>query len=300
MMPPQPASSVDTGLPLWDAWPTVMPERSPAQCRSDPARRPAQRGGAVPVHPLQRRLLELHRAAGNRAVGRMLESRASGKLPPQLAGDKQVPVTGFWSDLGGALAFAAGGAPPSTASGKPKAAKPAKLKKRTETRAKGGDCGEFSWVVQWELDRPSPAGGWVVQRVDVTRSVEDCAGNAVTTGGLNTAWYPLWEAWQINPGQKVSTYAELNNDREDDTYGSDEIPGTKGTMTVTGSAEFYEGLTLPASFTVTNAAPTWILPATNTAPTLTGGTGTIPHSLTATWDCCRKKGANKKTKVKTT
>jgi hypothetical protein len=71
-------------------------------------------------------------------------------------------------------------------------------------------------------------------------------------------------------------------------------------MTVTGSAEFYEGLTLPASFTVTNAAPTWILLATNTAPTLTGGTGTIPHSLTATWDCCKKKGTEKKTKAKTT
>ena len=70
-----------------------------------------------------------------------------------------------------------------------------------------------------------------------------------------------------------SGYAELNNDREDDTYGSSIIPDTKGTMTVTGAAEFYEGLTLPASFTVTNAAPTWILPATKTAPTLTGGTG---------------------------
>ena len=233
----------------------------------------------------------------------MLESRASGKLPPQLAADQQVPVTGFWSDVGTALAYAAGGASPSVASGKSKAAKPAKpakLIKRTEKRAKGGDCGQFSWVVQWKLDRPSPAGGWVVQKVDVARDVKDCTGNAVSTGGLDPAWYPLWEAWPINPGQKVATYAELNNDREDDTYGSSTIPDTKGTMTVTGAAEFYEGLTLPASFTVTNAAPTWILPATKTAPTLTGGTGTIPHSLTATWDCCRKKGKKKKTKVQTT
>ena len=230
----------------------------------------------------------------------MLESRASGKLPPQLADDEQVPVTGFWGDIVTALAYAGGGGAASAASGKTKAVKPAKLTKRTEKRAKGGDCGQFSWVVQWKLDRPSPAGGWVVQKVDVTRNVEDCAGNTVTTGGLDTSWYPLWEAWQINPGQKVTTYAELNNDREDDTYGSSTIAGTKGTMTVTGSAEFYEGLTLPGSFTVTNAAPTWILPATNAAPTLTGGTGAIPHSLTATWDCCRKKGKRTKTKVTTT
>jgi hypothetical protein len=262
-----------------------MIERSRAERGNEPsARRPA--GGAG--HPLQRRVLELQRAAGNRAVARML---AGGKLPPELLDEEGVRATGRW---------ATGSNAPRVVGRKAKAVKPSKLTKRTEKRARGGDCGEFSWVVQWKLDRPSPAGGWVVQKVDVTRDVKDCAGNAVTTGGLNTAWYPLWEAWPINPGQKVSTYAELNHDREDDTYASDEIPGTKGSMTVTGSAEFYEGLTLPPAFTVTNAEPTWILPATNTAPTLAGGTGAIAHSLTATWDCCRSKGKKKKTKVKTT
>jgi hypothetical protein len=259
--------------------------------RGEPPRpRPARAGG----HPLQRRLLELQRSAGNRAVGRMLQT---GKRPPNVGEDEQIPITGFWSDVGAAFSYVASGFAPGAASGK--ATKPAKLTKRTEKRAKGGDCGQFSWVVQWKLDRPSPAGGWVVQKVDVTRDVKDCSDNAVTTGGLQTSWYPLWEAWQINPGQKVTTYAELNNDREDDTYGSGSIADTKGSVTVTGSAEFYEGLALPSSFKVTNAAPTWILPATNTAPTLTGGTGAIDHNITATWDCCKKKGS-KKTKVTTT
>lgn len=268
-----------------------MLERSGPERDSVPPREASAPGAAPAAHPLQRRLLELQRSAGNRAVGRLL---ATGKLPPELADEEELPVTGSLRGFGVARAG------PRVAGRKAKAVKPAKLRKRNEKRAKGGDCGQFSWVVQWKLDRPSPAGGWVVQKVDVTRDVKDCSGNAVTTGGLQTSWYPLWEAWQINPGQKVTTYAELNNDREDDTYGSSSIPGTKGTITVTGAAEFYEGLTLPASFKVTNAAPTWILPATNTAPTLTGGTGAIAHSITATWDCCRDNGKHKKTKVKPT
>jgi hypothetical protein len=247
-------------------------------------------------------MLALQRTIGNRAVGRLLDERATGKLPPELREqDDQVPVTGLWSDIAGAFAFVSGAPAAAPAvSGKPK--KPAKLTKRTEKRAKAGDCGEFTWVVQWKLDRPSPAGGWVVQKVEVDRDVTDCDGNdspASVSGGLDPSWYPLWEAWQIRAGQKVTTYAQDNNDREDDTYGSDSQPDTKGSLKVTGTAEFYEGLSLPADFQVTNAAPTWILPATNTAPTLAGGTGAIAHDLTATWDCCGSNSKKKKTKIST-
>ena len=178
-----------------------------------------------------------------------------------------------------------------------KPAKPAKLTKRTEKRAEGGALASSAGRPV-ELTAPvRPAA----RSSECRRGphVKDCTGNAVSTGGLDPAWYPLWEAAD-QPGPEGHHLRGINNDREDDTYGSSTIPDTKGTMTVTGAAEFYEGLTPPASFTVTNAAPTWILPATKTAPTLMGGTGTIPHSLTATWDCCRKKGKKKKTKVQTT
>jgi Domain of unknown function (DUF4157) len=162
---------------------------------------------------------------------------------------------------------------------------------------KGGNCGEFSWTVQWILDNPSPSGGWVVQKVNVNRDVKDCKGNNVpVSSGLNPAWYPIWEAWQINKGQKVTTYAETG-DLDDDGYGSNsQGDGTKGKMEVIGKAEFYEGLTLPPSFKVTNKAPAWILPVTTTDPNLKGGSGGIGHNLTAAWDCC---GADKSTKLTT-
>ena len=124
----------------------------------------------------------------------------------------------------------------------------------------------------------------MVQRLDLTQDVKDCSGHPSHTSADPT-WFPFWEAWQINKGQKVTTYAEGGDD-EDDTFVLNESPSTKGTVTAKGSPQFYEGLVLPADFKVTNKAPTYILPTTKSAPTLAGGTGAISHDLTATWDCC--------------
>ena len=206
--------------------------------------------------------------------------KAGGKLVDQ-------PITGNGS--------AAGPTPPAPAGPTPAPATPPKLTKKAEP-ATVADCGSFRWVVQWELDKVTTKGGWVVQKVELSNAVKDCDGKPIDLekmNGLKPSWYPLWEAWQINAGQKVTTYAETG-DTKDDTYGSSYGATSKGSLTVKGTPEFYEGLSLPGDFKVTNKAPTWILPSTHTAPTLTGGTGAISHNLTATWDCC---GADKKTKV---
>jgi hypothetical protein len=174
-------------------------------------------------------------------------------------------------------------------------AAPPKLGKKTVKAAKGGDCGAFDWTVQWVLDKPSPSGGWVVQRVDGTRDVKDSAGRPADGSWDATGWCPYWEAWQINRGQRITTYAEKNDVDDDRYWVTTPARGTKGSVTITGSAEFYEGLALPSSFKVTNKPPAWILPYTKTAPLLAGGTGAIPHTLTATWDCCT--GSDHTTKV---
>jgi hypothetical protein len=65
----------------------------------------------------------------------------------------------------------------------------------------GSDCGGFDWTVQWQLDKKTTKGGWVVQKVELLFDVKDCANKAVDSekaGGLQASWYPLWEAWQIN------------------------------------------------------------------------------------------------------
>ena len=145
--------------------------------------------------------------------------------------------------------------------------------------------------MQWKLDKKSSLGGWVVQKVEMPHNVKDCSGVAQdpgALGGFDPAWTPYWEAWKINKNQDVTTYAE-GGDVFDDTYMGPALgKGTQGDFTIKGTAEFYEGLTLPAGFTVKNAAPAWILPHTTTAPALTGGTGSIAHSLKVAWDCCTK------------
>lgn len=159
------------------------------------------------------------------------------------------------------------------------------------------DCGGFRWGVKWSVkNATSSTNGWVAQKVELMRDVKDCSTppNAVPYSagkGLNPAWCPLWEAWQVRGGSVF--VGKSTSPHQADTYGARPIgDSTKGNVQVKGTAEYYDGLTLPSSFTVTNAAPTWALPATKTQPTLSGGTGAIDHSLKATWDCC--------TSVKTT
>jgi hypothetical protein len=239
---------------------------------------------------------------------------ASGKAGAGAADDEtaDMPITGDAESVapsgaalaGAAVAAAVGAAPFPGAlvgavagAGVAAAAAIPMLTKSTVKGPTAGDCGMFGWTVQWKLTQKTTKGGWVVQKVELARDVKDSAGKALgpqaTPNVLNPAWYPVWEAWQIHRDQDVTTYAE-GGDVDDDTYGSGQAPNTKGTLKVTGTAQFYEGLTLPAAFKVTNKAPTWILPATSSAPALAGGTGTLAHNVTATWDC---SGTDKTTKV---
>jgi hypothetical protein len=72
-----------------------------------------------------------------------------------------------------------------------------------------------------------------------------------------------------------------------DTYSAGPIGDrTKGPLEIKGTADYYDGLTLPSSFTVKNAPPAHALPSTNTDPALTGGSGVVDHSLKVEWDCC--------------
>jgi hypothetical protein len=242
-------------------------------------------------------ILALQRSCGNAAVQRMLAARrpVTGKGAP-VAEDEEsmLPVTG---DTGGGVTTPAPAGPVSPPSPPAPTAGP-KLKKKNVRGPKPVDSGGFEWVIQWELDETTTTGGWVVQKVELDHSVKSKDDKPVDpgkAGGLDPGWYPVWEAWQINKDQKVTTYAETG-DVEDDTYGSGPLKDTKGSLTVRGTPEFYDGLTLPSSFKVTNKAPTWILPATKGAPALAGGTGAISHDLTATWD---GTAADKTTKIST-
>jgi hypothetical protein len=62
---------------------------------------------------------------------------------------------------------------------------------------------------------------------------------------------------------------------------------TYGSIAVKGVAEFFPNVTLPAHMKANNPdTQAGSLRSSTTDPGLTGGTGSIPHDLTASWNCC--------------
>jgi hypothetical protein len=207
------------------------------------------------------------------------------------------PTDGGTAPAGGGSAAGGGGAPAGGgAGGGGAAAATPQLKKTTVSGPTTQNNGGFSWGVQWSIDNATAStDGWIVQSVFVGQSVHDSAGTAVipgsgTNGGLSLSWYPLWEAWQVRGGRVFiggSTSAH-----HADTYAQGPVAAnTTGGTAIVGSADFYPNLTLPAAFTVKNAAPAWALPSTNTNPGLSGGTGALTHDLTAGWNSVTGTGA---------
>jgi hypothetical protein len=155
-------------------------------------------------------------------------------------------------------------------------------------------CGGFLWPIRWVLKNSGlSTQGIIVQKVELVREVQDCAGNNVPFNGrgLNPDWYPVWEAWDVNGG-KITPIEGGAHDR----FGQAPVgDNTRGRTIVRGTAEYYDNATRPGSFTPTGQPPTNNLPATRSDPRIAGGTGAIDHTATATWDCCAADDATRVT-----
>jgi len=146
-----------------------------------------------------------------------------------------------------------------------------------------GVCGAFFWQIRWLLSYAADHGGWSVQHIKWNIDATDCEGNKTMCGGHN------WEGWEsigfIPKGQSVTGNAF------DDTWMAPSCGVcTKGTITLSGSASFYDGLTtLPSPPFVVDGSPPWQnAPHTPTDPGLTANrvVGPITRTLKSTWNCC--------------
>ena len=258
------------------------------------------------------RTAHAQRGLGNQALLRLLHANAGGggqaarstgemAQGPAKKTQETVPITGDGGTGGGSGGTSSGSAAPSAAA--------PTLKKTTVSALSTSANGGFSWGVRWSIDNATTStNGWIVQHVVVRQNVEawhppllpgatmPIVPGQGSYGGLSESWYPLWEAWQVRGGAVF--VGGSTSPHSADTYGQGAVgPNTKGTTEIVGSADFYPSLTLPTAFTVKNAAPAWALPATNTDPRLTGGTGALDHNLTATWDGVGGTGATTATTV---
>ncbi len=160
-----------------------------------------------------------------------------------------------------------------------------------------GASGNYTWSVNWQLDKPAPVSGWIVQRI-VCKIVRTSPGPTVLLD------YTLWEAWPVEQGEtKASGFIMRNKDPNKpwsiaksndqnyvafDTFGwPGDTPPTCGTIDVEGSAAFYAGYALPGSFIFDNPRTRFAhrLPSDDKDPNLpVPSTGVVDHVFKAHWD----------------
>lgn len=266
-----------------------MADRDLHRARDEVPRRPERPAepAVTPSHPL----LALQQTAGNQAVQRLIAGMGGKDVLPEALADPQENEVA----QGGRVAEA----PTLQRNGKDAGAADAgaapNLSKKTVSGPTSEKHGGFKWVVQWELDKPSPKGGVIIQKVNAVHDIKDKDGKKLGTGF--DKWVPYWEAWEINKDQKVTTYAETG-DVEDDTFSKGSSPdGSQGTFEEKGSAAFYEGAKLPAGMKPERKSPAGILPFSQSDPALAGGSSALAHELKATWDGVKGDGKTTVTTV---
>jgi hypothetical protein len=88
-----------------------------------------------------------------------------------------------------------------------------------------------------------------------------------------------WELWKVNEKGKFDP-------SNIDVWKGAPWPGTKGTITIVGSASFYPfGKLFPSGFADYQPSPAGTLLWTMTDPGLRNGRGRVSRTLVATWDC---------------
>jgi RHS repeat-associated protein len=149
-----------------------------------------------------------------------------------------------------------------------------------------GDCGEYSWRVAWRLNQATkhPKGGWVVQHIQAEIKAEDADENVLDPPASSKAEY--WEAWYIS-SNGISPWRPYDKLWDDKYWATGRGGGTKGTISVEGTAKFYEGLDLPKppfkkKQGNKGAGNLWV---SDEDPKLEGGTAEVKHNLKAKWDC---------------
>jgi RHS repeat-associated protein len=171
-----------------------------------------------------------------------------------------------------------------------------------------------SWGVEWTLTPKTKRGGIIMQHVDVKFDVDDCHGKKVDFSNEAKDW-PFWEFWIIWPDGNVHLAEhyqvpnfthhlprgtqvdfpkdyKINKLKASDTFAfslsKKKIYCTKGSVTITGMASFFDDKDSPV--TRRYGTPAGVLPSTKTDPKLgKASSGTIKHEIIYHWDFCPGK-----------
>jgi uncharacterized protein RhaS with RHS repeats len=127
-----------------------------------------------------------------------------------------------------------------------------------------GRNGTQQMTREFELTNPSPNGGYVIQKM--TTKVE------ITKPEKITSSLTYYEAFEVPQGA-VGTVPSR------DTFAVSPPAGSSGSASWSGSARFYENLTLPSTFSANGVRNAGSLPATTVDPKLDPRGATAPVNV---------------------
>lgn len=172
------------------------------------------------------------------------------------------------------------------------------VKKSNVSGPTAGQCGGYSWKVKFSVENSDDkTKGYIVQKINAVYKRTDCDGKNKPVTGIGK--FPYWEAWGVRNGKVF--VGDTESEHQADHYADDPMgDSTKGSIVVTGVAEFFPNAVLPAHMKANNPeTQAHSLRSSLTDPALSGGTGSISHDLTASWDCCGKQAMDAKEKQTT-
>jgi RHS repeat-associated protein len=157
----------------------------------------------------------------------------------------------------------------------------------------GGYCGQVQWNIWWQIlnATANTRGGVIVQEVTIDWDVKDCSSNTIASIGAGTKWKKpckYWESWPVPPNSSGGSAFQ-------DNFGwSSESCQTRGSVTWTATASFYQGVY------ENNLDNTWMRgnPQTGAGNLLSStsdqklgrGSNQVKHELSIKWDCCGQGG----------
>ena len=123
---------------------------------------------------------------------------------------------------------------------------PLTLKAKTVSKATLAN-GSKDWTIRWELSKPSPNGGIIIQHVTMTYT------------GFT---HQYWEAWNVPQGSQYTDWiADVPN--TDDQW---TVSIADGFISQSGSASYYDGVSMPPTFKAGNVPNAGDLPSTYEDP----------------------------------
>jgi len=148
---------------------------------------------------------------------------------------------------------------------------------------KSRNCGRTNWKIKWDTHGKS---GVIIQNVEMFANVTDCKGNVLDNsemkkstqvipgvGGVNSSDFPYFESFDASEPTDSLTIVSFGK-------------CTKGRVVLAVTAKFYPDKSTPPGMKPNLKHPSGGLPMSMTPPSITGESGSISRTLSATWNCC--------------